>query len=280
MSAPQDTRPAVVITGASSGIGRALAGELAAAGWRVFAGFRDPVDGESLRASSDSGAIEPLRLDVTSDPDVRAARERLDAALGERGLDAVVHCAAVVVPGPLELLGPDDLRESLETNLIGVQRVTVALLPVVRRARGRLVCVSSISGRVGFPFEGAYNASKFALEGWADTLRRELQEVDVVLVEPGPVRTPIWGRIRARLEALRARTAGEQRYRDALDAFERELDDVAGRADPVERVAAAIGRALRDPRPRARYVVGRSARLWSLAARFAPSGWVDRRLGR
>jgi len=269
------TRRALV-TGASSGLGRALAERLAELGWCVFAGFRRPADGRALDGLGDGVVAVPL--DVTSDEHVRACAARIDADAA--GLDALVHNAGIVVPGPLELLSVDDLRESFEVNLFGVQRLTTALLPQVRAARGRLVCVSSISGRVGFPFEGAYNASKFALSGWAETLRRELEDVPVVLVEPGPIRTPIWDRIRARWRLVRERApaADAARYRHASDAFERELEHVARRAEPVERVVAVLVRALTDRRPRARYVVGRSARLWSLASRLAPAAWIDRRL--
>ena len=277
MSSRATVRSAL-ITGASSGIGRALTQELAARGWRVFAGYRR--HGHETELAQLGPGVRPVRLDVTSAEHVAAAGLAVRAELSGTGLDVLVHNAGIVVPGPLELLTVADLRESFEVNLFGVQRVTTEFLPLLRTSRGRLIGVSSISGRVGFPFEGAYNASKFALEGWADTLRRELDDVAVVLVEPGPVRTPIWARLRERWRQVRATGSSElvERYRGPIEAWERELEDVEQRAVPVSAAVAALLRAMLEAAPRPRYVVGGPARLWSIAARFAPTRWVDRRL--
>src|SRR3954471_419193 len=177
----------VLVTGASSGIGRATALELARRGATVLAGVRDPADGEALGPS-----VIPLRLDVTDAGHVAAAGE--EAA--RRGLDALVNNAGIAVTGPLEYLPLDELRRQLEVNAVAQLAVTQACLPALRASRGRIVNMSSISGRMALPLYGPYAASKYALEALSDSLRLELRGtgVDVVLIEPGAIRTPIWER--------------------------------------------------------------------------------------
>lgn len=275
----------VFVTGASSGIGRATAELLAGNGWRVAGSVRSPADGEALRAIG----VAPIELDVTRERDLAVLAERLAHAFDTRPeeleLDAVIQSAGVVEPGPLEFLTLEALRAQFEVNVVGVLGVAQATLPALR-ARGRATCVfiSSISGRVAFPFEGAYNASKFALEGLADTLRLELagSGVDVTLIEPGPVRTPIWKRIAARWNAKKGalpERAGEH-YGARLEHWEADLAAcAAGGVEPLA-VAQVVQRALDAARPRIRYPVGPSARKFALALRIAPTRWLDRRIRR
>jgi NAD(P)-dependent dehydrogenase (short-subunit alcohol dehydrogenase family) len=163
----------VFVTGASTGIGRATALELARRGWAVLAGLRRPAEL--------GPGITPVELDVTSPAQV--------AALRGRPLDALVNNAGIAVTGPLEYLPLEELREQLEVNTVGQLAVIQACLPALRAARGRIVNVSSVSGRIAFPTYGPYAASKFALEALSDSLRRELRGsgVDVVVVQPGGV---------------------------------------------------------------------------------------------
>src|SRR4051812_28820003 len=179
--------PTVLVTGASRGIGRATALRLAASGWDVRAGVRSETDGALLAA--EAGGITPVVLDVTDDDQVAA----LDAVLPER-LDAVVNNAGVVIAAPVEGLALADLRHQLEVNVVGQVAVTQAVLPRLRASRGRVVFVSSVSGRVSAPFMGAYSASKYALEALADALRLELRPwgVAVSLIEPGAIDTDVW----------------------------------------------------------------------------------------
>ena len=173
--------PSVLVTGAARGIGRATVLRLAGAGWDVVAGVRRAADGEALTATAGAaGRITPLQLDVSDAGQVAA----LDGALPQR-LDAVVNNAGVVVSGPIEAVPPAELRRQLDVNVVGQVAVTQAVLPRLRAARGRVVFVSSLSGRVSTPMTGAYSASKFALEAVADALRMELRPwgVRVVLVE-------------------------------------------------------------------------------------------------
>jgi NAD(P)-dependent dehydrogenase (short-subunit alcohol dehydrogenase family) len=187
--------PTVLLSGASTGIGRATAGRLGRSGWRVLAGARKDAD---LAALGTLAGVEPLRLDVTSEADVAAAA----AAAGER-LDALVNNAGIAVTGPVEVLPVSAWREQLEVNLLGQVALTRAVLPAVVRARGRVVSVSSIGGRMALPLFGPYAASKYALEAMTDSLRREVrgQGVDVVSIEPGAIATPIWGKGMAEAEA-------------------------------------------------------------------------------
>jgi NAD(P)-dependent dehydrogenase (short-subunit alcohol dehydrogenase family) len=158
----------VLLTGAARGIGRATALRLAAQGWSVYAGVRS--EAEALKREALTGELVPVLLDVT-DSDQLAA---LDAGLPER-LDAVVNNAGIVVDGPIEALTLEDLRRQVEVNVVGQAAVTQAVLPRIRASRGRIVFVSSLSGRVATPFMGAYSASKLALEWLADSLRIELR---------------------------------------------------------------------------------------------------------
>ncbi|HTX45213.1 MAG TPA: SDR family NAD(P)-dependent oxidoreductase [Solirubrobacteraceae bacterium] len=158
----------VLITGASRGIGRAAALGLAHDGWDVYAGVRRETDGADLGAEGGPRLV-PIPLDVTDDQQIAALVDRLP----ER-LDAVVNNAGIVVDGPLEAIAADRLRAQLETNVVGPLAVTQAVLPRIRASRGRIVFISSVSGRISAPMMGAYNASKFAIEGIADALRVEL----------------------------------------------------------------------------------------------------------
>ena len=164
---------AVVITGASGGIGRACALRLARNGFRVFAGYRKEADAVSL-ADEATGQLEMLPIDVTDADQIASASSAVTDAVGAGGLWGLVNNAGVAVPGPVESLPIDDLRRQLEVNLVGQVAVTQALLPSLRRARGRVLNMTSVGGRVGTPFIGAYHASKFALERKSDALRRGL----------------------------------------------------------------------------------------------------------
>jgi NAD(P)-dependent dehydrogenase (short-subunit alcohol dehydrogenase family) len=174
--------PTVLVTGAGRGIGAATALRLAAAGWDVHAGVRREHDGATLVEQS-RGRVRVLRLDVTSAEDIAALDERLPASL-----DGVVNNAGIAVGGPVEGLALDEIRRQFEVNLIGQVAVTQAVLPRLRVSRGRVVFVSSLSGRVAAPMTGAYSASKFALEGLADTLRLELRPCAGLAHRAGPDR--------------------------------------------------------------------------------------------
>ncbi|HYM46722.1 MAG TPA: SDR family oxidoreductase [Solirubrobacteraceae bacterium] len=293
--------PTALITGASTGIGRATALRLAASGWTVLAGVRDAAAGERLAAEAAEGvagggfagargAVVPLALDVTDAAQISAAaelvRERTAAGGGHGSpvgrLDALVNNAGIGVGGPLELVSPEEWRMQFEVNVFGQVAVTRALLGALRAARGRIVLVSSVGGRVSVPFNGPYAASKHAIEAIGDALRGELysSRISVSLVEPGGVKTPIWDKARATAERLEVPPELHDEYGSARAAFAKVLDDTERRGVPPERVAATIERALTARRPRARYLIGSDARGMVLARALLPSGAFDRLIRR
>ena len=250
-----------VITGASSGIGRACALRLTRAGWRVFAGVRRAQDGEQLRSEAGE-RLEPLMIDVVDEQSVRAAAERVQERTGGT-LNGLVNNAGVAVSGPLEFVPLEQWRRQLEVNVIGQVAVTQAMLPALREGRGRIVYMGSVGGRSATPFIAPYAASKFALEGIADALRRELRKwgMWVSIVEPGSIDTPIWDKGRKDSRELIDTLAPEARelYGSDLQAVQRAIEHVAARGLPPERVADAVFAALTAKRPRARYLIGREA---------------------
>ena len=245
--------PSVLITGAGRGIGRAAALRMAGAGWDVYAGVR--------RADDAPGGerITPVVLDVTDSQQVAALGQALPARL-----DGVVNNAGVVVSGPVEALDLEDLRRQFEVNVTGQVAVTQAVLPRLRESRGRVLFVSSVSGRVASPLTGAYNASKFAIEGIADVLRMELKPwgVAVVLIEPGSIDTDLWrNALDTAAEAEAAMQPGHRElYAAHLAGMRKAIPRIQKQAGPVDRVTAAIERALTADRPKARYLVGADAK--------------------
>lgn len=267
-------RRAVLVTGASQGIGRACALELDRRGFRVLAGVRRPADGAALQAES-QGRITPIPLDVT---DVAACGEAARLAAAEPGgLWGLVNNAGVVYAGPVEYLPVEALRTQFEVNVFGLMTMTQACLPALREARGRVVNISSVSGRIVSPFSGAYAASKFALEALSDALRMELSRagVRVVVVQPGAVRTAIWRASRDRALTLVDRYPPEaQRHYGSVLARLREVA-VPPNACPPEWVATVVARALTRRWPRTRYRVGLDARVGTLLARLLPGAALD-----
>jgi NAD(P)-dependent dehydrogenase (short-subunit alcohol dehydrogenase family) len=265
--------PTVLITGAGRGIGHATALRLAAAGWDVLAGVRRVEHGAALVAQA-PGRIEAVQLDITSADDVKALDERLPASL-----NAVVNNAGIAVGGPIEGLPLDELRRQFEVNLFGQVAVTQAVLPRLRAFRGRIVFVSSLSGRVSTPMTGAYNSSKFALEGLADALRMELRpwRVRVSLVEPAQTDTDMWRAAETALEESIGQLSPEHRqlYAKHIVGMRRMIPLSQRIASSPEGAAAAIEQALTARRPRARYVVGAGPKLQSVLSGLTPTPVLD-----
>lgn len=275
---------AVLVTGAAKGIGRATALRLARGGWRVFAGVRRDQDGATLRAQHDG--IEPVQLEVTDAHQIAAAAAQIEEATGGE-LHGVVNNAGIALGGPLEYLPPGELRHQLNVNVVGQVAVTQAILPMLRRARGRIVFVGSISGRSAVPFTGAYAASKHALEAIADAWRVELMPfgVEVVLIEPGVIATPIWETSIAAGDRMLAGAppALQQDYGKQLAALRRHAERGNEGLD-ADVVARAIEHALTASSPKTRYLIGNDARLRLWLQRLLPDRARDRliawRLGR
>jgi NAD(P)-dependent dehydrogenase (short-subunit alcohol dehydrogenase family) len=273
--------PLALISGASTGIGRATALRLAGAGWTVLAGVRDTVAGEDVAREAPSGKVLPLQLDVTDAGHLAAAVERVReeaTRTGSRGLDALINNAGIGVGGPLELLPEEDLRRQFEVNVFAQMALTRALLGELRKAGGRLVFLSSIGGRVAMPFTAPYAASKHAIEALADALRVELANsgVQVALIEPGSVATPIWGKGRDEADRLTIPPELAAQYGRVPAAMDKVLRDTEARGVPPEQVAETVERALSAKRMRSRYVVGRDARAMIFARRLMPDHVFDR----
>lgn len=273
--------PSVLITGSSSGIGLVTAVEMARRGWTTIASMRDPGRGAGLRAAAAAaGAGERViveALDVTDAGALPAALERILARGGGR-LDAVVHNAGVAAAGAFEDLPEAELRRVMETNFFAVLALTRALLPTFRAQRhGRIVVVSSNSAFAGEPANSIYVASKWAIEGWAESLAYEVGRfgIEVVLIEPGPYRTEIWQRS-PRIVPEGSPYAGWLRQLEAaIDA-----KVLAGARDPRE-VATAIATALEAVKPRFRYPVSPQAWLGHLMRGVVPTRaqrWLVTRL--
>ncbi len=271
-----------LITGCSSGIGRATALRLDASGWKVYAGVRKPADAESL-ASEGSELLTPLILDVTDEETIEDARRAIDAE-GSGGLDALVNNAGVAYTGPLEFVPLDDLRQQLEVNLIGHLATTQAMLPALRTAEGRVVNVTSIGGIVATPFFGPYNASKFALEAISDCLRVELRPwgIKTITIEPGSIATEIWasGTTTSREVRERMKPEAEGLYGKAMEATERASAETGARGIAPEKAAATIEGALNASHPRARYLIGRDAYGMAGAKLLLPARIFDWVIGR
>jgi NAD(P)-dependent dehydrogenase (short-subunit alcohol dehydrogenase family) len=273
-----DIPPAVLITGASSGIGETCALMLITRGYQVFACVRRPADAERLRARGGDRLV-PVLLDVTDAAAIAAARKTVADAVGERGLAGLVNNAGIAMGGPLEYLTSDELRTQFEVNVFGLHAVTREFLPLVRQGRGRIVHVGSISGRVASPFTGPYAASKHAVEALADVLRLELapEGIHVAVVEPGQVRTPIWDKGRAAFATVARRIPedGMARYGARLKVLEWMVERAPRVASPPEAVGEAVIHALESAEPRTRYVVGRDARIRLALSRFLPDRLMD-----
>ena len=247
-----------LVTGAGSGIGEACAKRLSASGWRVFAGVFD----ESQRAHVEQGKLErvtPVLLDITQADAIAAAAETITAEVGERGLAGLVNNAGVGVTGPIEFVPIDRLRYQLEVNLIGHVAVTQACLPLLRKATGRVVNISSLAGRLSVPLLAPYSASKFGIEAVSDALRQELRPWDmhVACIEPALVDTPILSSTEAQADAAFAAMTEEGRaqYGPFFQRLKR-VRKINALAQPPDVVARAVAHALTARRPKTRYVVG------------------------
>ena len=266
----------VVVTGASTGIGRATAEHLARAGCHVLAGVRTDSAAEAVAADG----IEPVRIDITDPDQITGLARRVADDPEGRPLRALVNNAGIAVAAPVEVIPLDEWRRQFEVNLFGHIAVIQALLPALVASRGRIVNVSSIGGLVAGPTYGAYSGSKFALEAVSDALRREIRHlgVEVVLVEPGAIATPIWEKGLATAQGLADAMTAEQRerYQHINAAAARRARQAARDGVPPEQVARVITSAVTARRPRTRYLVGRDARITARLAALLPDRVLDR----
>ncbi len=272
-----------LVTGASSGIGRAAVKVLTGHGWRVFAGVRKPADADSLRQEFGE-RIAPLLFDVTDAAAVRAAADDARAKLGGRTLKGLVNNAGMGFGGPLAHQPVDQIRQVFEVNVLGAVTVSQAFIPLLGADRalaggpGRIVNITSVAGRIAPPFLGDYAMSKHALEAFSDSLRRELMiyGIDVIAIGPGAVATPIWDKAEKSDETAYANSD----YAPVLKKFKDHFIADGRKGLPPERIGEAIHRALTTPSPRVRYaVVPNRFFNWTLPM-LLPKRVVDRLIAR
>jgi NAD(P)-dependent dehydrogenase (short-subunit alcohol dehydrogenase family) len=272
---------AVVITGASTGIGAACALHLDRLGFTVFAGVRKSEDGVALQKAG-SDRLVPLELDVTDLTTIRKSHAAVSEATKERGLFGLVNNAGIAVVGPLEAVPISDLRQQLEVNVIGQVAVTQVFLPLVRQARGRIVNIGSIAGLSTMPLMGPYSASKYALEAITDELRLEVHQwgIHVAIVEPGAITTPIWNK--SAIEAAEREAAIDRElrtlYKPVVAAVRKVVGEASKRAISPDAVAKVVEEALTAPTPKTRYLVGTDAKLRALMVKLLPDRLSDRML--
>ncbi len=268
--------PAVLITGASTGIGNACALHMERLGWRVFAGVRKEADAQQLRAAGLS-RLQPILLDVTEGDSIAAAATLLHTEVGAMGLQGLVNNAGVAVGGLLEFVEIDDLRRQFEINVIGQVAVTQAMMGLLRQGQGRIVNMSSMAGFSATPVMGPYSASKHALEAISDALRLELLPwgIHVAAVEPGEINTPIWqkGLADAQRWLEKYPPLAQTLYGPLIEKAIRSVQKTEG--IPATDVAKAVAHALTATKPRTRYIVGRDAQIRRWIERL-PDGLRDR----
>jgi NAD(P)-dependent dehydrogenase (short-subunit alcohol dehydrogenase family) len=271
-------RGTVLITGTSSGIGRACAEDLAGRGFRVLAGVRRESDGEEVRALSPE-RIEPILLDVSDLDAVAAVPERVGGELA-----GLVNNAGQSFPGPLEHTPIEDVKRQLDVMLLAPFALTKALIPALRAARGRVVMIGSIGGRTSMPFLGPYNAAKAGIDGLANSLRPELAPlgVHVALVEPGSIKTRIWEKGIEEGERLLADLPEEGRrdYGERLEKMSKLASEMERRGVEPEKVAKVVAHALTADKPKTRYVVGIDARVQGALRAALPDRALDKVLAR
>tara|TARA_A100001037_G_scaffold304822_1_gene342915 strand:- start:1757 stop:2617 length:861 start_codon:yes stop_codon:yes gene_type:complete len=273
----------VVITGASTGIGKACALHLDKLGYQVFAGVRTEADALSLQQAS-SASLTTIYIDIAKSDSILSATNMIKSTLKSVGLYGLINNAGIVVAGPLEFIPIDALRAQLEINVIGHIAVTQALLPLLRESKGRIINMSSVSGRVATPFLGPYAASKFALEALSDSMRLELMpwDINVSVIEPGPISTPIWSKsIEAtKLMIDKLPQKAKVLYGSAFEAALQRENNIEQSMSTPDVVVRAVVHALMSRRPHRRYRIGVSGFVADIFARFLPDilkDWIIKR---
>jgi NAD(P)-dependent dehydrogenase (short-subunit alcohol dehydrogenase family) len=275
-----------VVTGASTGIGRAVVASLAGAGWRVFGSVRKEADAASLKATFGS-AFTPLLFDVTDAAAIAHGAEAVKQSLGGRTLDGLINNAGIAVGGPLRYIPLLEIERQIDVNVYGPLRVTQAFLPMLGADRafkgepGKIINMSSVAGKLASPFLAPYAMSKHALEAFSDSLRRELlvHGIDVITVAPGAIATPIW----AKADEINVEQYKNTEYYDLLARMRSLMQEVGNAGLPPEAVGDLVLRVLKNPRPKARYAVLRDKlRMWTLPnmlPKRVVDGFIAKRFG-
>ena len=273
----------VVVTGVSTGIGRGIAQVLAKSGFRVFGSVRKSADAEALKQEL-GDRFEPLVFDVTDEAAIAAAAAEVRQRLAGARLDGLVNNAGVAINGPLVFQPPEDFRKQIEVNLVGPFLVTQAFAPLLgvdpalSGVPGRIVNISSVGGKFAAPFIGAYAASKHAIEGYSESLRRELLlfGIDVIIVGPGAVVTPIWDKA----EAVGLGPYAGTPYAGPMQRFSDYFLAQGRKGLPPERIGEVMLTALTTAKPKVRYAVVPGALMNWVIPRLLPKRMLDRTIGK
>jgi len=279
MVANNGTQKSVLITGASTGIGRDAALHMAEIGFTVFAGVRKESDAATFSLNG-SNRIQPVMIDVKDSESIEAAVKEIRSIVGDKGLDGLVNNAGIAIAGPLEFVPLDPAREQFEVNVIGQIAVTQACMPLLRKAKGRIVNIGSIAGIVPKPFAGLYGASKAAMEALTDAMRMELDPwgISVSIIEPGSIATPIWEKSGATALSLAEKMPPQfhEYYGPAIERLKSMAQNIGRNGDPVELVSKIIEHALTSDKPKTRYLVGKEAKLQARLSRILSDRMLDR----
>ncbi|MGG4479972.1 SDR family NAD(P)-dependent oxidoreductase [Paenibacillus sp. CC-CFT742] len=275
---PYKTQDMVVVTGTSSGIGRATAEQLAAEGFHVLAGVRRQEDADKIKQNN----IEPVILDITAIDTLRALAERVEQDPLGRPLRAVVNNAGIAVNAPLEMVPLDEFRRQIEVSVIGQVAVIQALTPALLKSGGRVVNIGSVGGKISMPGFGIYSAAKYAMEAINDSLRREMSSfgLKVIMITPGGVSTSLSEKGVTTADRLsKLMTPDQHRRHDRLfDAVKAQAESWATSGIPPKKVAEVVSRAIHASNPRTRYTAGRDSALLTRLVRILPDKLLDRML--
>ncbi len=257
----------ILISGASSGIGKASAEELAKAGHEVWAGLRN------LETKFSEPSIKPVRLDVTSPQSISDCLKLFEE------IDVLINNAGIAVGGPLESIGHENFKKQFDVNVFGLYELSRCCIPLLKKSsHAKIINIGSVSGLFSTPFMGPYCASKYAVEALSDAFRRELKKfgIQVVLIEPGPIATPIWEKsINASPQVQFPETVIH--YEPELTRFRKLIEEESKKAIPVEKVSELILKVTQSKSPKARYMInGNKLMLRTLP--FFPEHWVDKAL--
>lgn len=268
-----------LITGTSTGIGLDLTKALLSLGHRVWAGVRNPATMKELEKNY-SNLLKTLELDVTRPDHIQNAFTKIHQELKHGDEFILINNAGVAIGGPFETLPLQAWRDLFEVNVFGLIEVTRVFLPTLRQHHGRVINIGSISGRLATPYLGPYSSSKFAVRSLTDSLRREMlpRGVKVVLIEPGPIQTPIWDKSLERSHTIGSHATPEQiqEYQEAVAALNRGVTKTAAGAIPVSAVTEAIFKACFKEHPKPYYLVGSSAKIRDLMNKILPTFVMDK----
>lgn len=263
----------IIVTGASTGIGLSISRLLAEHNYKVLATYRSEKD----RASLEHTNITPFQLDVTQAGSIESLKKYIDTQSFE--ITALINNAGVVGAGPLEFYPVEEFKKVFDVNVWGLYNMTQACLPYLRKTKGKVINLSSLSGISVTPFLGPYNTSKFSVEVITDAMRMEMQETGVqfILIEPGSIKTPIWKKSKAQWSKLKANLPAKamELYGKNLDSFEKLVDFSAANGIPVEHISQLTLSIIKNPHPCHRYLIGKGARMTKLM-NFLPSRWRDK----